>query len=138
MNKKITIATAGVALLLSLMAEPARAAAPSSPPIGKICKATTSLIFGRSTQIMKLDAVENGTAYVHYFRPSDRSRWAIKCKLAGDRVLWASNNPDSIGRWRNDPADEIITFRIHGDALDISEIYSDGSEEQQSYSLSAL
>ncbi|OSN08244.1 hypothetical protein [Lonsdalea iberica] len=138
MNKKKTIATIGVALLLPLMADSASAAAPSSPPIGKICKATTSLIFGRSTQIMKLDAVENGIAYVHYFRPGDRSRWAIKCKLAGNRVLWASNNPDSIGRWRDDPADETITYRIHGDALDISEIYSDGSKERQSYSLNAL
>lgn len=102
--------------------------------VGEICKATAAMIFGRDYSIMRLDSVgTNGIAYVHYNRPSDNTRWAIKCKLEGNRVLWASNNPDSIGRWRDDPADEVITYSVSEGNVKLNQVYSDGSSEYKIY-----
>lgn len=102
--------------------------------VGEICKATSAMTFGREYSIMKLDSVDtNGIAYVHYNRPSDNTSWAIKCKLDGNRVLWASNNPDSIGRWRDDPADEVITYSLSEGNVKLNQVYSDGSSEDKIY-----
>lgn len=103
--------------------------------IGKICKATTALVFGRDYNIMSLDKVNEGIAYVHYIRQSDNSRWATKCKVEGNKVIWASNNPDSTGRWRDTPQDEVITFIQNDNVLTLKEKYSDGSEETKLYTL---
>lgn len=116
--------------------QPARAAASNeSAQLGKICKASTAFIFGHPYKIMKLDSVSGNIAYVHYIRASDESRWAIKCKLDGQRVLWASDNPDSLGRWRNDPADEVITYSLSGTMLTLKQTYSDGSGEEKTFNI---
>ncbi|MGK3141062.1 hypothetical protein [Pantoea sp. C2G6] len=107
-----------------------------NPRSGQICKATAAMTFGRDYKIMQLDKVDaDGIAYVHYNRPSDNTRWAIKCRLEGDRVLWASDNPDSTGRWRNHPADAVITYSINGNNLTLKQLYSDGSGESARYDL---
>ena len=107
-----------------------------NPKLAQICKATAAMTFGRDYKIMKLDKVgADGIAYVHYNRPSDNSRWAIKCRLEDHRVLWASDNPDSLGRWRNDPADEVITYSINGNKLTLKQVYSDGSADNSTYNI---
>ncbi|AIN17610.1 hypothetical protein ACQ8YR_001299 [Yersinia enterocolitica] len=106
--------------------------------LGKICKATAALSFSKDPKIMKLDAIKGDIAYVHYIRSSDKSKWAIKCRLNGERVEWASNNPDSLGRWRTDADDSVITYSIDGDKLHIQEKYDDNSATSESYKLSSL
>lgn len=64
----------------------------SEVTVGQICKAASAAMFGRDHKIMQLDKVESGIAYVHYIRQNDGTRWAIKCKLIGDQVMWASDN----------------------------------------------
>ncbi|MFO5452938.1 hypothetical protein ACLBO7_30770, partial [Klebsiella pneumoniae] len=59
--------------------------------VGQLCKAASAARFGRDHKIMQLDKVESGIAYVHYIRQNDGTRWAIKCKLIGDQVMWASD-----------------------------------------------
>ncbi len=86
----------------------------SEVTVGQICKAASAAMFGRDHKIMQLDKVESGIAYVHYIRQNDGTRWAIKCKLIGDQVMWASDNPDSTGRWRDDPADSTVKYSIDG------------------------
>ena len=105
------------------------------PYLGQICKATAAMTFGHAYKIVKLDRIDEGIAYVHYLRPSDSSRWAIKCKLESDKVVWASDNPESTGRWRNDPADVVITFSIHDNKLNLKQVHSDGSGESKTYSI---
>lgn len=105
---------------------------------GQICKAASAVIFGRDHKIMKLDKVESGIAYVHYIRQSDSTQWSIKCKLIGDQVMWASDNPDSSGRWRDNPADSIVKYAINGKKIIITEVYSDGSSSSNSYPLKQL
>lgn len=112
-------------LLISLVfIAPAQA---SEVTVGQACKAASAAMFGRDHKIMQLDKVESGVAYVHYIRQDDGTRWAIKCKLIGDQVMWASNNPESTGRWRDDPADSTVKYAINGKKIIITEFYSDGS-----------
>ncbi|MBJ8875057.1 hypothetical protein I5412_08680 [Citrobacter koseri] len=107
--------------------------------VGQICKAAAASMFGRDHKIMKLDKIQSDVAYVHYIRKDDSTRWAIKCKLIDDdQVMWASNNPDSSGRWRNDPADSVVKYKVDGNKLTISEVYSDGSRTSNSYPLKQL
>ncbi|EKN6165365.1 hypothetical protein AB8884_03600 [Yersinia enterocolitica] len=110
----------------------------SEVTVGQICKAASAAMFGRYHKIMKLDKVESGVAYVHYIRQSDSTRWAIKCKLIGDQVMWASDNPDSSGRWRDNPADSTVKYAINGKKIIITEVYSDGSSTSNSYPLKQL
>lgn len=106
--------------------------------VGQICKAAAASMFGRDHKIMKLDKIQSDVAYVHYIRKDDSTRWAIKCKLIDDQVMWASNNPDSSGRWRNDPADSVVKYKVDGNKLTISEVYSDGSSTSDTYQLNQL
>ncbi|MGK2325841.1 hypothetical protein ACSJH2_21860, partial [Klebsiella pneumoniae] len=69
---------------------------------------------------------------------STKPRWAIKCKLIGDQVMWASDNPDSTGRWRDDPADSTVKYSIDGKKIIITELYTDGSSTTNSYPLMQL
>lgn len=110
----------------------------SEVTVGQVCKAASAAMFGRDHKIMQLDKVESGVAFVHYIRQDDGTRWAIKCKLIGDQVMWASNNPESIGRWRDDPADSTVKYAINGKKIIITELYSDGSRTTNSYPLNQL
>lgn len=107
-----------------------------NPQLGEICKATAAMTFGHDYKIMKLDRVNtDGIAFVHYNRPSDNSRWAIKCRLEGYNVIWASDNPDSLGRWRNDPLDGELWYSISSYKLSLTQKYSDGSVVMKTYEL---
>lgn len=108
------------------------------PIVGKVCKAAVAAMFGRDHKTMKLDEISGDTAYVHYIRPNDNSRWAIKCKLDGDRVIWASNNPDNLKRWRTDPLDDVVRYSIEGKTLKITQEYTDGSSSSDEYKTSEL
>jgi hypothetical protein len=110
----------------------------SEVTVGQICKAASAAMFGRDHKIMQLDKVESGIAYVHYIRQNDGTRWAIKCKLIGDQVMWASDNPDITGRWRDDPADSTVKYSIDGKKIIITELYTDGSSTTNSYPMMQL
>lgn len=110
----------------------------SEVTVGQVCKAASAAMFGRDHKIMQLDKVESGIAYVHYIRQNDGTRWAIKCKLIGNQVMWASDTPDSTGRWRDDPADSTVKYAVEGKKIIITEVYSDGSSSFNSYPLKQL
>ena len=110
----------------------------SEVTVGQVCKAASAAMFGRDHKIMQLDKVESGIAYVHYIRQNDGTRWAIKCKLIGNQVMWASGKPDSTGRWCDDPADSTVRYAVEGKKIIITEAYSDGSSSSNSYTLKQL
>ena len=110
----------------------------SEVTVGQVCKAASAAMFGHYLKIMRLDKVESGIAYVHYIRQNDGTRWAIKCKLIGNQVMWASDNPDSTGRWRDDPADSTVRYAVEGKKIIITEACSDGSSRSNSYPLKQL
>lgn len=144
MKKNHFFATAIMVLttftLINYCSDPIKASVPTevevNPQLGEICKATAAVTFGRDYKIMKLDRVDSdGIAYVHYNRPSDNSRWAIKCKLDGNQVIWASNNPDNSGRWRNDPLDGKVYYGISGNKLTMTQFPGDGSVDEKTYDI---
>ena len=102
------------------------------------CKAGIAMLFGRDPEIIKIEKVSGGTVYLHYIRPDDGKKWKYKCKLDGDQVIWASNDPDSSGRWRTHPDDGVLTYQIQGSELRVQQMYSDGSREEASFPVSSL
>ncbi|WP_319587778.1 hypothetical protein [uncultured Desulfobulbus sp.] len=99
-----------------------------------ICKAAIGTLMGRDPSTMTITKVEDAVTYLHYIRKNDGSKWTYRCKIEGDRVIWASDT----GRWRTDPQDESDTFTSSGNSLTIYEKYSDGSSTIKTFGLSQL
>lgn len=106
----------------------------------QVCKAAVATMMGRDPKIVKVKKTKDGIVYLSYRRPDDGKLWAYRCKLEGDKVIWASDNPDSLGRWRTHPADERINYRTlqGGTLLRIEERYGDGSSTSKEFSLKQL
>ncbi|MEM1181189.1 MAG: hypothetical protein AAGM22_22795 [Acidobacteriota bacterium] len=96
----------------------------------QVCQAGVALAMAKSAEIMNASAAsEEGVYKIWYRRPSDNSRWDLRCKLEGSRILWASKG----GRWRNDPRDSVLTFRVDSDTLIVKDAYGDGSAREGRY-----
>jgi len=110
---------------------PATASTSVSPSLTKsICKAAVAEINGRSPSIMKVTPIADGILRISYNRPDDGKLWKSDCKLEGNRIMWRSVDlsPGSgPGRWRNHPDDEVLTYAIKGNKVDIKTTWSDGS-----------
>ena len=104
-------------------AEPTKPLTPAKT--ASICKAAIAELFGHSPKIMKT-APFQGVTRVLYRRPNDGKLWTNDCKLEGDRIMWRSVDVVP-GRWRNDPADEVLTFKVTGKSVELLTSYSDGS-----------
>ena len=90
-----------------------------------VCKAAIAELFGHSPRIMKT-APFGGVTRVLYRRPDDGKLWTNDCRLDGNRIMWRS--VDVIpGRWRDHPADEVLTFKVKGKTVELLTTYSDGS-----------
>ena len=122
-----------VAVLASLAATPTAAAEPSVGQEG-ICKAAVAAMMGRDPKIMKIDRRDGDIVHLSYIRTDDGTRWSYRCRLEGDRVIWASDT----GRWRTDPADEKILFSINAKGVTITQAWTDGSKSTDTYPAKAL
>lgn len=92
-----------------------------------ICKAAIAKVMGRDPSIMTSE--ESDMVSVSYQR-DDGTNWLYRCTFQADRVIWALGD----GRWRNHPADEILTYQIQGNTIEITESWSDGSFTKEAYS----
>jgi hypothetical protein len=99
-------------------------AAPSFEPEA-ICRTAIGAITGRDPKIVQVTRVAGDILFLSYVRPIDNFVWAYRCKIQGNRVIWASDP----GRWREDLKDNEVFFEIVGDGrqLRIIENHSDGS-----------
>lgn len=106
----------------------------------QVCKAAVATMMGRDPKIVKVKKTKDGIVYLSYRRPDDGKLWAYRCKFEGDQVIWASDNADSLGRWRTHPADEKINYRTSqgGTVLRIEERYGDSSSTSKEFSLKQL
>lgn len=111
--------TAGIAWAQSLTVAPS-----------EVCRATIASVMGRDPAIMNAWA-EDDVQFVTYRRPDDRKVWTYRCRLEGNRVIWAAEQ----GRWRNGPMDGVITFELSqgGKSVRITEVQEDGSKSQATY-----
>ena len=74
--------------------------------------------------------------FLAYVRPIDNFVWAYRCRIEGNRVVWATEP----GRWRDDPKDDKVLFEIidDGKQLRIIENHRDGSMTKQLFDRDAL
>ncbi|MPR09217.1 hypothetical protein [Microvirga tunisiensis] len=89
---------------------------------------------GRDPQIMMVRP-DGDVTHVSYNRPSDGSVWSYRCRLEGNRIIWASAE----GRWRTHPDDGVLTYELEGSTkIRIVEAHSDGSKSQDTYNRNDL
>jgi hypothetical protein len=120
-----------IAALAALSGYPAPSvanAAPSFEPEA-ICRTAIASIMGRDPKIVQVTRVAGDILFLSYVRPIDNFVWDYRCKIQGNRVVWASEP----GRWREDPKDDKVFFEIVGDGkqLRIIEDHGDGSATKE-------
>lgn len=116
--------------------EPSQSGAPDpSFTLSQISRAAIGLIMSRNPSTIHATTAGDEIR-LSYVRENDQTEWKYKCKLDGDRILWAANPG---GRWRNHPLDEKIYYRVlPGGFLEIEEYFSDGSSHKENYTQQQL
>jgi hypothetical protein len=59
---------------------------------------------------MQVTRTVGDVLFLTYVRPIDNFVWTYRCRIEGNRVVWASEP----GRWRDDPKDEKVLFEDVG------------------------
>ena len=95
----------------------------------QICKATISVVMGRSPNLMKINGEQDGIVRLSYLSDNRQKMWRYKCKLEGNRAIWGG---DDSGRWRNE---DNIRFAVINSELNVTENYSDNSSTVKVFTL---
>ena len=117
-----------LAVTMSLaVASPASAELSFDPPA--ICRTAIAAIMDRDPKLMQTRTVADGIVMLTYARPIDNFVWAYRCRLEGNRVIWA-NEP---GRWRDKAKDDKILFEVvgAGSQLRIIDNHPNGTSTRQ-------
>jgi hypothetical protein len=116
-------------LVLSLVSAASFSAAAAETDVEAVCKAAIAAIMGRDPSIISIDNRREGVINLSYIRKDDNTRWAYRCKVDGNRVIWATDT----GRWRTHRMDEKITFTSDASGITITQTFSDGSKSQERF-----
>jgi hypothetical protein len=104
------VKTFGTVLLAALLAAlPTTGSLVAAAPLFEpeaICRAAIAFIKDRDPKLIKVSLVRDGVFFLTYARPIDSFVWTYRCRIEGNRVVWA----DEPGRWRNEPKDDRISF----------------------------
>jgi len=113
--------------MLSASVSPAWAA--SAFEVEAICRTAIASIMGRDPKIMQVTRTAGDVLFLTYVRAMDNFVWTYRCRVEGNRVVWASEP----GRWRDDPKDDEVFFEVvdAGKQLRIIENHGDGSITKQ-------
>jgi hypothetical protein len=109
-GRPVAIALQLSALLLSgsLGFAVSAAASPVEPEL--ICRAAIGLLMDRDPRLFRLTRTDGDILFLSYVRPLDNFDWTYRCRISGNRIIWASEP----GRWREDPNDDEVSFEIVG------------------------
>lgn len=112
--------------MLSAGASPAAAAAFE---VEAICRTAIASIMGRDPKLMQVTRADGDVLFLTYVRAMDNFVWTYRCRVEGNRVVWA----DEPGRWRDGPEDDEVLFEVvdAGKQLRIIENHGDGSSINQ-------
>jgi hypothetical protein len=94
-----------------------------------ICRTAVAAITDRDPKIMQVTRTVGDVLFLTYVRPIDNFVWAYRCRIEGNRVVWASEP----GRWRDGPKDDKVLFEDvgAGKQLRIIENHGDGTNTKQ-------
>jgi hypothetical protein len=112
-----------------LFASMSRASGAPVFQVEAICRTAIASIMGRDPKMMQVILTTGDVLFLTYVRPIDNFVWNYRCRIEGNRVLWASEP----GRWRDDPKDGKVFFEVidGGKQLRIIEDHGDGSSTNQ-------
>lgn len=91
-----------------------------------ICKAGIARLFQQPAATMKAERLAEGITRISYRRSSDNTLWKNDCRLEDNRIVWRAvdASPGSgPGRWRDDPADGTVTYKVIGDRIEVTETF---------------
>jgi hypothetical protein len=105
------------------------ASAAPSFEVEAICRTAIASIMGRDPKLMQVTLTTGDILFLSYVRPMDNFVWTYRCRIEGNRVVWAAEP----GRWRDDPKDDEIFFEDvdAGKQLRIIQNHGDGSSTKQ-------
>jgi hypothetical protein len=105
------------------------AAAAPAFEVEAICRTAIASIMGRDPKIMQVTQNVCDVLFWTYVRAMDNFVWTYRCRVEGNRVVWATEP----GRWRDDVKDDKVLFKIvdAGKQLRIIESHVDGSTTKQ-------
>lgn len=107
-------------------------AAPSVPA-STICKAAIATVMGRPVSTIVATG-QGGEVALSYVRADDGSTWKYKCKLEGDRAVWAAEG----GRWRTHPDDGVVRYTVGASSLTVTESYGGSVAVSKQFKLAEL
>jgi hypothetical protein len=120
--------------MLSAHLSPASAA--PSFNVETICRTAIASIADRDPRVMQVTRTDGDVLFLTYVRPIDNFVWTYRCRIEGNRVVWATEP----GRWREDPKDDKVLFEEvdAGKQLRIIENHGDGSITNQLFDRDAI
>ncbi len=123
---RVVLVCAGICFIQPALAQ-------TQPSHSSVCKAAIGAIMGRDPAIISAEPSGDIVSW-NYVRPNDKTVWGGRCRIAGNTIVWQTTN----GRWRDHPADELITWRLAGSQVVIRQKFSDGSIVDKSFDRSTL
>ena len=110
----------------------------AAPPFTReaICRTAIASITGRDPKIMLVTRTDADTLFLSYVRPIDNFVWDYRCRIEGNRVIWATEP----GRWRDGPKDDKVSFEVVGDGrqLRITDDHGGGSVTKELFDFDRL
>ena len=96
-----------------------------------ICRTAIAVVMDRDPKLIQATDAPEGVVVLTYARPFDNFVFSYRCRLEGDRVVWA----DEPGRSRDDAKDAKVSFEVAGtgDRLRIIVNRANGPTLQQNF-----
>ena len=94
-------------VLIALMAA---ASASQAFETKAICRTAIAVVMDRDPKLVQAQDAPEGVVVLTYARPFDNFVFTYRCRLDGDRVVWA----DEPGRWRDGAKDARVSFEVAG------------------------
>jgi hypothetical protein len=116
-------------VLTFLLVWPSAASAEPAFEIHTVCRTAIAAIMDRDPKLVQATDASDGAVVLTYARPFDNFVFTYRCRIDGDRVVWA----DEPGRWRDGPKDAKVSFEIvsAGERLRIIVSRANGTTAQQ-------
>lgn len=97
--------------------------------IHTVCRTAIAAMMDRDPKLVQATDASDGTVVLTYARPFDNFVFTYRCRIDGDRVVWA----DEPGRWRDGPKDAKVLFEVvsSGERLRIVITRANGITGQQ-------